>query len=195
MLSPLLILAQATAPAAEAAVAHGEAASGISKIVGDFGLSWPFFIAQVINFSVVAFLLWKFAFKPVLATLDERQQKIAAGLKYTDDMKAKLEATQQESDAILKQASVEASRFVDEARKSAKDYLDKQTHETAAKINDMLVKSREAVELEHKKMLADARVEIARLVVVTTERVLSKRLSDADRAAYNDAASRELTNV
>ncbi len=195
MLSPLLILAQATAPAAEAAVAHGEAASGISKIVGDFGLSWPFFIAQVINFSVVAFILWKFAFKPVLATLDERQQKIAAGLKYTDDMKAKLEATQQESAAILKQASLEASRFVDDARKSAKDYLEKQTHETATKINDLLVKSREAVELEHKKMLADARVEIARLVVVTTERVLSKRLSDADRAAYNDAASRELTNV
>jgi F-type H+-transporting ATPase subunit b len=195
MLSPLLILAQATAPAAEAVVAHGEAASGISKIVGDFGLSWPFFLAQVLNFSVVAFILWRFAFKPVLATLDERQQKIAAGLKYTDDMKAKLEATQQESAAILKQASVEASRFVDEARKSAKDYLEKQTHETAAKINDMLVKAREAVELEHKKMLADARVEIARLVVVTTERVLSKRLSDADRAAYNDAASRELTNV
>jgi F-type H+-transporting ATPase subunit b len=196
MLSSLLILAQAAAPvAAEAAVAHGEAASGISKIVGDFGLSWPFFIAQVINFSVVAFILWRFAFKPVLATLDERQEKIAAGLKYTEDMKAKLEVTQQESAAILKQASVEASRFVEEARKSAKDYLDKQTQETAVKANDMLMKAREAVELEHKKMLADARVEIARLVVVTTERVLAKKLSDADRAAYNDSASRELTNV
>ena len=204
MLSPLLILAQATAPAVEAAAAHGEAATGIGKILNDlgitkiandFGLSVPFFLAQVVNFCVVAFILWRFAFKPVLATLDERQQKIADGLKYTEEMKAKLEATQQETAAILKQASVDASHLVDEARKSAKDYLEKQTHETAAKINDMLVKSREAVELEHKKMLADARVEIARLVVVTTERVLSKRLSDADRAAYNDAASRELTNV
>ena len=195
MLSSLLVLAQATGAAAEAATAHGEAASGISKIVGDFGISWPFILAQILNFSVVAFILWKFAFKPVLATLDERQQKIAAGLKYADDMKAKLEATQQESAAILKQASLDASRLVDEARKSAKEYLDKQTQETAAKVNDMLVKSRQAVELEHKKMLADARVEIARLVVVTTERVLAKKLSDADRAAYNDAASRELTNV
>ncbi len=195
MFSPVLVLAQATGAAAEAAAAHGEATSGVSKIIGDFGISWPFFIAQVINFSVVAFILWKFAFKPVLATLDERQQKIAAGLKYADDMKAKLEATQQESAAILKQASLDASRLVDEARKSAKDYLDKQTQETAAKVNDMLAKARQAVELEHKKMLADARVEIARLVVVTTERVLAKKLSDADRAAYNDSATRELTNV
>ncbi len=194
MFSHLLVLAQATAHATEGA-AHGEAATGITKIVQDFGISWPFFLAQVVNFSVVAFILWKFAFKPVLATLDDRQKKIADGLKYADEMKAKLEATQQETAAILKKASVEASRIIDDARKSAKDYLDRQTQEATAKANDVLVKAQQAVELEHKKMLADARTEIARLVVVTTERVLAKKLSDADRAAYNDTAARELSNV
>jgi F-type H+-transporting ATPase subunit b len=44
-------------------------------------------------------------------------------------------------------------------------------------------------------MLADARTEIARLVVTTTERVLAKKLTDVDRAAYNEAATRELTTV
>ena len=191
MFSNLLVLAQAHGEAA----APGAAATGLSKIVQDFGISWPFFLAQVLNFSVVAFVLWKLAFKPVLATLDERQQKIAAGLKYAEEMKAKLDATQQETAAILKQASVEASRLIEEARKSAKDYLDRQTQEATAKANDVLVKAQQAIELEHKKMLADARSEIARLVVVTTERVLAKKLSDADRAAYNDTATRELTNV
>jgi F-type H+-transporting ATPase subunit b len=194
MFSNLLVLAQATGHAAEGA-AHGEAATGISKIVQDFGISWPFFLAQVLNFSIVAFVLWKFAFKPVLATLDERQAKIASGLKYAEEMKAKLDATQVETAAILKKASGEASRIIDEARKTAKDYLDKQTQEATAKANDVLVKAQQAVELEHKKMLADARSEIARLVVVTTERVLAKKLSDADRAAYNDTAARELSNV
>ena len=195
MLSHLLFLAQAAAPAAEAAAAHGEAASGVSKILGDFGISWPFILAQILNFSVVAFILWKFAFKPVLATLDERQQKIAAGLKYADEMKAKLDATQQETAAILKKASLEAGRIVDEARKSAKDHLDKQVQEATAKAHEALAKGQQAIALEHRKMLADARVEIARLVVTTTERVLAKRLTEADRAAYNDTASRELTSV
>jgi len=194
MFSNLLVLAQAAGHAAEGA-AHGEAATGVAKIVQDFGISWPFFLAQVVNFTVVAFILWKFAFKPVLATLDDRQKKIADGLKYADEMKAKLEATQQETAAILKKASVEASRIIDDARKTAKDYLDKQTQEATAKANDVLVKAQQAVELEHKKMLADARVEIARLVVVTTERVLAKKLSETDRAAYNDTAARELSNV
>ena len=39
------------------------------------------------------------------------------------------------------------------------------------------------------------RTEIARLVVTTTQRVLAKELTDADRARYNDAAARELTVV
>jgi len=194
MLSSLLIFAQVTGHAAEATAAHGEAATGITKIFHDFGISWPFFLAQVLNFSIVAFILWKFAFKPVLATLDERQHKIAAGLAYAEEMKAKLEATQQESAASAKRAQHEATHIIEEARKAAKDFLDKQSQETSAKANDILAKAQQAIELEKKKMLAEARTEIARLVVVTTQRVLAKELTDADRSRYNDSATRELTN-
>jgi F-type H+-transporting ATPase subunit b len=196
MLSHLLVLAQATTHSAEAA-SGGDLLDrlGITPILHNFGISWPFFLAQVVNFSVVAFILWKFAFKPVLATLDDRQKKIAAGLKYAEEMEAKLDATQQESAAMLKKASADAARLIDEARKTAKDFLDKQMLEAIAKAADVHLKAQQAIELEHKKMLADARTEIARLVVVTTERVLARKLTDADRAAYNDTAARELSNV
>jgi F-type H+-transporting ATPase subunit b len=177
------------------AAAEPAASDGITKIVNDLGIDVPAFIAQMLSFGIVAFVLWHFGFKPVLATLDERKQKIADGLKYAEEMQAKLAATQQESAALLKTASVEAGRIVDEARKIAKEQLDKQTQEAAAKAADILAKGQQALELEHKKMLADARTEIARLVVVTTERVLAKKLSDADRAAYNETAARELAGV
>ena len=191
MFSSLLLFAAAATTHA----ANGEAASGITKITQDFGISVPLILAQILSFSIVAFVLWKFAFKPVVATLDERQHKIASGLKYAEEMQAKLAATQQETAAIIKNANVEASRIIDNARKTAKEFLEKQTQEATTKANDLFAKSKQAIELEHKKMLADARVEIARLVVATTERVLAKKLTDADRAAYNDAASRELTSV
>jgi len=189
MLSNLLFLAQAHSEAA------APAATGVTKIVQDFGIIWPFFLAQVVNFTVVAFILWKFAFKPVLATLDERQQKIASGLAYADEMKAKLAAAQEEAAASSRKAQQEATRIIDEARKAAKDFLDKQTQETAAKANDILAKAQQAIELEKKKMLAEARTEIARLVVVTTQRVLAKELTDADRSRYNESAAKELTNA
>src|SRR4051812_1793084 len=189
MLSSLLVLA-AAANAPEAA-----ADSGITQLTQTFGINLPAILAQIVSFCVVAFVLWHFAFKPVLATINERQRTIASGLKYAEDMQAKLAATQQETAAIIKKAQVDATRIVDDARKTAKEFLDRQTQEASTKANDLLAKAQQAIELEHKKMLADARTEIARLVVTTTERVLAKKLSDADRASYNDAASRELTNV
>jgi F-type H+-transporting ATPase subunit b len=187
MLSSLTLLAETTA--------NGGAATGITKIAQDFGISVPLILAQILSFSIVAFVLWKFAFKPVLATLGERQTKIASGLAYAEEMQAKLAAAQEESAASAKRAQIEATRIIEEARKSAKDFLDKQTQETAAKASDMLAKAQQAIELEKKKMLAEARTEIARLVVATTQRVLAKELSDADRSRYNDSATRELTNA
>jgi F-type H+-transporting ATPase subunit b len=59
----------------------------------------------------------------------------------------------------------------------------------------MLVKARQVIELEKKKMLAEARTEIARLVVATTQQVLSRELTDADRSRYNESAARELNNA
>lgn len=160
-----------------------------------FGVEWHYVVWQIVSFLIVLAVLYKFGIKPVTATMEERNRKIEAGIRHAEEMQAKLAAAQQESAAIVKKANADASRIVDEARKSAKEFLDKQTQEATAKANDVMTKAQQAIELEHKKMLADARNEIARLVVTTTERVLAKKLTDADRAAYNDAASRELTNV
>lgn len=160
-----------------------------------FGLDWKYVIIQVISFLIVLGVLYKFGIKPTVATMEERNRKIESGLKHAEEMQAKLAAAQQESTAIVKKAQVEASKIVDDARKTAKEYLDKQMQDATARANDTLAKAQQAIELEHKKMLADARTEIARLVVTTTERVLAKKLTDADRSAYNDAATRELTAV
>lgn len=164
-------------------------------IVDKFGLDWKYVVIQAVSFLIVLGVLYRFAIKPTVATMEERAQKISSGLKYAEEMQAKLAAAQQESAGIVKKSQVEASRIIDDARQTAKEYLDKQTQEATARASDLLAKAQQAIELEHRKMLADARTEIARLVVTTTERVLSQKLSEADRAAYNAAATRELTNV
>jgi F-type H+-transporting ATPase subunit b len=164
-------------------------------IVEKFGLDPKYILIQAVSFLIVLGVLYRFAIKPTIATMEERAQKINSGLKYAEEMQAKLAAAQQESAGIVKKSQVEASRIIDDARKTAKEYLDKQTQEATAKASDVLAKAQQAIELEHRKMLADARTEIARLVVTTTERVLTQKLSEADRAAYNAAATRELTNV
>ena len=172
-----------------------DAKSAQPGLVDTFGLDVKYIIIQAVSFLIVLAVLYKFGIKPTIAAMEERAVKIGAGLKYAEEMQAKLAAAQQESAALIKKSQTEATRIIEDARKSAKDFADKQQAEATARAADTLTKAQQAIELEHKKMLADARSEIARLVVTTTERVLAKKLTDADRSAYNDAAARELTSV
>ncbi|HEX2854486.1 MAG TPA: F0F1 ATP synthase subunit B [Opitutaceae bacterium] len=171
------------------------AASGLTKITDDFGISVPLILAQILSFSIVAIVLWKFAFKPVMTTLDERQGKIESGLQYAEQMKAQLATTQQQTEAALKEAQQKAQAIIVEAQKAAKTLADKQQQDAVEQAAALIAKAQSAIELEKKKMLAEARGEIARLVVATTQRVLAKELSEADRGRFNDAATRELTSV
>lgn len=188
MTAPLLLLAQAS-PSGHSV------ADTVTQICGEFGLRWPFFIAQVVNFIIVAALLWYFAFKPVLATITERQKRIDSGLKYAEEMKAKLDAAQQTCEAQLREAQTKARDIIAEAHRTAKEFGEKQQREALERATGIIEKAQAAIELEKKKMLADARTEIARLVVATTQQVLSKQLSEAERSRYNEAAARELTSV
>jgi len=160
-----------------------------------FGLEWKFVVLQVISFLILFGVLYKFGIKPTIATMEERNKKIESGLKNAEETQVRLAAAAQESAALIKQAQQDAQKVVDEARKTAKEFADRQNAEATARAADTLAKAQQAIELEHKKMLNEARGEIARLVVKTTEQVLAKKLTDTDRAAYNDAATKELTTI
>lgn len=188
MLTPLIL---AAAEVHEAA-AH---AAGSPNVAEQFGLEWKYVLIQAFSFLVLFVVLYWKGIKPTVAAMDDRATKIEAGLKYAEEMKAQLASTQQQNEAALREAQQKAQAIIAEAQKSAKAFADKQQQEAIEQSAAMITKAQQAIELEKRKMLAEARTEIARLVVSTTQRVLSKELSEAERARYNDAAARELTNV
>jgi len=174
-------------------IAAAEASNKLHDIQSQFGIEGKYLLMQVISFSILAFVLYRFFFKPLLSTVDARNAEIASGLKHAEEMKQKLEAAAEESAQIIKQAQGDATKIIEEARSSAKVLLEKQTQEATTKAQDIIAKAQHATELEHRKMVAEARTEIARLVVTTTQQVLAKELSDEERKRYNDAAAKELT--
>lgn len=94
-----------------AAVEHAESENAIMKIAHDLGINAPSLLAQMVNFAVVAFLLYRFAVRPVLATIEQRQKTIADGLRHADEMKAKLADAEKQHAETLKQASLEAQPY------------------------------------------------------------------------------------
>ena len=173
--------------------AHGEPGVLEKFGLGDFGIEGRYIVLQLIGFLIFFAVVYFKIIKPITGAMEERQGKIDAGIKHAEAMKAKLDATQVETAAIIKEAQIAATKIVEEARGSAKIFLEKQTQEATAKAQEIITKAQHATELEHRKMIAEARGEIARLVVATTRQVLAKELSEAERARYNDAAAKELT--
>lgn len=72
------------------------------------------FFAQVISFSIVAFCLAKFAYKPILQVLAERRQRIAEGLDNAEKIKQELARTQAMRDEVLDKANVQATKMIEE---------------------------------------------------------------------------------
>ena len=166
----------------------------LTMITDKFGVSAATLIAQMVNFCLVAIVLYKFAVKPIAATLDERQQKIADGLQYAEEMKAQLAAAERERAEKIKAAAVDAQKILTESREQSKEMIEQKTQEAAAQAEAIIRKASEATELERQKMLSDVRQEVARLVVATSAKVLSRDLSDAEKNTFSESAATELAN-
>jgi F-type H+-transporting ATPase subunit b len=186
-LLPLLAETAAPVPASNAAI------DTIQSIFGPFGVKPYLLLAQTINFAIVCYIIYRFAFKPVLATLDERQKKIAEGLQYTEDMKVKLADAKRQHSEILRRASVEAQQIVTNARNAAKGMVDKATAAAAQQAESIVKKGEAAVALERQQMLAALRREVASLVLDTTTRVLARDLTNEERSRFSNAAAQDLS--
>ena len=167
----------------------------LTAITKKFGVTWPTLIAQMINFCLVALVLYKFAVKPVAATLDERQQKIADGLQYAEEMKTQLSEAERERAEKVKQAAIDAQAILAEAREQSKEMIELKTQEASAQAEAIIRKASEATELERQKMLSDVRQEVARLVVATSSKVLSRDLSDSEKQTFSESAAKELASA
>jgi F-type H+-transporting ATPase subunit b len=167
-------------------------ANNASETAQTFGLDWPHFIAQVISFCIVATLLYKFAYHPILTVLDERRKRIADGLANADKIKAELARTEAMQREVLEKANAQANKLIEEARAAAARVQEQETQKAIAQAEQIISKAREATAIERAKMLSDLRREVGALVVNTTSHVLGKVLTAEDQQRLNEETRRQL---
>src|SRR5687768_12012539 len=98
----------------------------------DFGWHKGIFIAQIISFCIVAFLLHRFAYKPILKVLEERRLRIKEGLDNADRIKEELAKTEVMRQQILQQTNAQATRLIEEARAAAAKVQEAETQKAIA---------------------------------------------------------------
>jgi F-type H+-transporting ATPase subunit b len=172
------------------------ASGGFTDILRDtaetFGWNWRLFLSQVISFCIVAGLLRRFAYKPILAVLEERRRKIEEGQLNAEKIKKELAEAEKRYQEILANANADAQKMIDEARQSSAHLAERKEQEAIMAAEQILAKAREASILEHERTMAELKREIGRLVVDTTAKVTGKVLTSEDQRRLQEEAAREL---
>ncbi len=164
----------------------------VQKIVETFGWNPTLFFSQVVSFLLVAFLLHRFAYKPILTVLEERRQKIAEGLANAEKIKQELANAQAKAQEILTQASVQSNKAIEEARASAAKILEQETQKAIATAGDIIAKAKQASEAELVRMKSELRKEVGRLVVATSAKVTGNILTTEQQTRLAEDTNKQL---
>jgi len=162
------------------------------SIAQEFGVDWPMLIAQAVNFVLVAFVIYRFGFKGILSTIQEREKQISDSLKHAEKIKLELEETERKQKETLQEASLEAKKTVTGAQEQAKSYIEGQKEDARKQAEEIMAKAKESTALERERVLNEAKDEISSLVVLTTGKVLQKELNDEEKSRFSNAAAQEL---
>ena len=161
-------------------------------LLQDLGVDGPKLIAQLINFAIVLFVLWRFAYKPVFEMLETRRKTIAESMDNAEKIKTELTETQAERDKVLAEANQKAQEMIADAKEAAKQVGEAEGQKAVKQAEEISRKAREATEADRDSMMAELKAEIGRLVVDTTAKVSGKVLTSDDHQRLIDETNKEL---
>ncbi|MCF6313283.1 MAG: F0F1 ATP synthase subunit B [Verrucomicrobiales bacterium] len=155
------------------------------EILETFGFSLEKFAAQVIIVGIVFFILYKSAYGPVLAMLEQRRRRIADGEANLEKIREQMEQAESNVQEKIDKANAEADRMIAEAKDSAESVREQKTQAAIVEAGKIIAKANEAAKLEHEQLMAELKGEFGRLVIDTTEKVTGKVLDNKDQERIN----------
>jgi F-type H+-transporting ATPase subunit b len=167
----------------------------IEQVARTFGVDWVHLGAQSVSFGIVCFVLYRLAYGPILKMLETRRQQIASGLANAAKIKAELERIEAQRLDVLTKAGDEGRALVEEARVAAARVGNEERRKASAEAAQIVSRARDAAAVEHARMLAEVKHEVARLVIQTTASVTGKILTAEDHRRLAEETATRLAAV
>ena len=172
--------------------AAGAPENPAQAIARQFGWEPRLFVSQLVLFILVALVLTKFAYKPLLAMLEMRRKQIAESLENAEKTRQELANAQAKAQDILNLANVQGNKLIEAARQSAAKVLEVESQKAIATANDIVTKARQASEAELLRMKGELRKEVGRLVVATSAKVTGDILTVEQQSRLAEETNRQL---
>ena len=138
---------------------------------------------QSVLMLAVIFLMVKFAWKPIVSALDEREEGIKNALEAAEKAKQEMESISSSNEKLFNQAREERDAMLKEAREMKAKMIAEAEANAEAEAAKIIASAKEAIEVEKKEALAELKAEVAQLSISVAEKLLREELSDAKKDA------------
>jgi F-type H+-transporting ATPase subunit b len=164
----------------------------LTQIFEQFGVTWPKFIAQLVLFIIVYFVLNRFAFGPLLKVLEERRKRIEEGQLNAEKIKKQLAEAELRYQEVLRKANDDAQILLEESRKNNEAFSQREMEKAVKESAAIVERARHEITSERNRMVDEVKREMVSLVVKTTAKVAGKVLSAEDQKRLSEEAAKDL---
>ncbi|WP_300601506.1 F0F1 ATP synthase subunit B [Niabella sp.] len=136
-----------------------------------------YFVWALVAFIVVFLILKKFAWKPIIKSLNEREQNIAGAIASAEKVKAEMAQLQSENEALLAKAREERAQLLKEARETKDKIVNEAKEQAKTEASKIIADAQQAINAQKMAALTDVKNEVGKMVIEVSEKVLKQQLA------------------
>ncbi len=153
----------------------------MEQLIHDFSLG--LFVWQAIILLVLILLMVKFAWKPIMASLESREEGIKNALESAEKAKEEMANISANNEKILKEAKAERDAVLKEAREMKAEIVSKAQESATAEADRIMEQAKEAITAERTAAVAEMKAQMAKVSIDIAEKVLKSELADKTKQA------------
>lgn len=146
-----------------------------------------------LSFLTVLFLLGKFAWKPIVKSIRDREEDIQKALDAAKQAKEEMRSLQKNNEALLQQAREERDLLMKQARETKDQMISEAKNKAREEADKLLASAREEIRNEKTKALNELKNQVAGIAFEIAEKVLTEKLSDKDK--QQDSVNKALSEI
>lgn len=189
------VVATTALEGAEAAATEtgSETASGPAAVPGMFGLRADLLAAQIINFLIVLIVLWRFAYRPIMKMLEEREAKIEKSVKDAEAIESRVREFEVEREALLAAARKDAQEIVTKAMAQSEERKNEMVEASKREVERVIAKGKQQLVVDKETMLREVRKDIVDIAVKAAARILHEGISEQKSESLAEEVVRKMT--
>lgn len=129
-------------------------------------------------FGILVFFLKKFAWKPILSSLKEREDSIESALRLAEETRAEMAKLKSDNDKILAEARAERDKMIRDAKGITDKMIADAKEKAVIEGNKIIADAREAIQQEKVAMVAQMKKDMASFSIEIAEKVIRRELAD-----------------